>query len=91
MTSVQSTEITIRDVYHNMSDGKKFFVNCMIYYAITHTMPTLFICEGLKEYFNTFTEDEKKVTYYLAYEAYKRKDSFAKWCEELDKMEGEAE
>lgn len=91
MSSVQSTEITIGDVYRKMSDGKKFFVNGAVYCATTNSMPNFSVREGLKEFFDTFTEDEKKVAYYLTGEALKRKASFIEWIKELDKMEGETE
>lgn len=77
---------TLGEVYQGMSNGQKFFVFACMYYAMTGimVMPSLRI--GLKEYYNTFTEEEKMVTCYLVGEASNKKRTIADWIHELNQI-----
>ena len=61
--------LTITDVYISMSEEHQYVLKRLLKHAANRTLPNSSEADYLSDIFNTFTDNEKLTTYYLANEA----------------------
>ena len=62
-------DLTVGDVYYNMSDNRKTALKEILWHIVKHTRPDATRLNYLIDCFQTFNENEKLAFYYLANEA----------------------